>query len=308
MASIVQVEAGSREAREQAPGMRFVADALLHPSEPQGRITYPWEPPPNVRSPDSLRSALEHGYRSSWLGASLTILSLIGAYLRLAQAGLTRLFWLFLIVGLSAAFITGWRFLRQQRRLRESQRILRLVRYPEVKISAIQELIDTFSAARKATSLAAELAAAHRTAKILAFLYVEGQLGALLDIGAREQLEVGTPLLAYRKDFHPKEAYGVETMLCLLSVTHIQTDRKLAQAHVQERLGDRKYWTAVRKTLRKDPRVQAPPNRIVPFVPPVLSHLPPDALLSIITHLKQVRSSLRASVDTSLPSVGKETL
>jgi hypothetical protein len=294
---------GALELSESARSLlfRLASWSMLVVASPQKLGLATWSALP-VRWREGVRRTLEHSLRSRWLPGTLTAVSLVGAYLRFQQAGLTPLFWIFLIVGLCGASIGGWRLARRTLRLRDSQRIRRLVESPEVKIPVVEALIGTYSAALKASSLSSRLAASNLRPRIIAFLDIEGQLGAILNIGANEAMEVGTPLLVYRVDAEAERDVNVvgglvvESILCSLTVSYVQVTSNLAQALVRQQLGDRGYWATVRKELRQQRRVTPPRNMVVPHTPQEIVGLSTESLKSIITHLDQVRRSLMVSV------------
>jgi hypothetical protein len=239
------------------------------------------------------------------VAASISAISAIAAYAQIKEAGLTLYFLLLAFVALSAGIVSAARFGKKRDRLRKRLLIQQLLRSPETKLPVVEDLIGTFSAALKAQSLVARLNEG-RQAKMLAFLNVEGQLGALLDIGARENLEVGTPLLALRVDPDTNGGDFVESLLCSLTVTYVQVSGNLAQARVLHQAGSPSYWTGVRKDLRQAQRVRPPANFVRPLVPRELSGLSRESLLSIVTQLESVRHSLRESLELSRRQVGKD--
>jgi hypothetical protein len=258
-----------------------------------------------VRWREILRGASWHGLRVRWLARALILVSLVGGYLRIRDAGLTLLFWSIVIPGLLGTSVEAWVFISRRIRLRDRERIQQLVQAPEVKISVIEELIGLFSGALKATTLHARMTADNLKPRVVAFLYVEGDLGALLDIGAREGVEVGTPLLAYKVD--PDGEFPAEFLLCCMRVTYVQAWSNLAQARiVYQVVEDRGYWADVRKDLRHHTRVPAPRNLLVPHIQDEISGMSSETLRSLISHLEQVRNSLRASMHTSQFEGGKD--
>jgi hypothetical protein len=231
----------------------------------------------------------------------LIVVAAVADYQQVRSVGLSLLFWVMLSVGLIGVFAEVWRFIRRRIQARDRAFLQKVVDSPERTIAVIEELIRAYSASWRATTLHAKLAADNLKPRVLYFRQIEGDLGALIDIGAQEGVTVDTPLLAY--EVEPASDVAVEVPLCVMMVSHVQAQGNLTQARVVYPLGDRSYWTAVRKALRRQRQVEAPRNLVVPRIPAQLSGLSDEGFGSIIYHLEQVRGSLWAGVRASSSEV-----
>jgi hypothetical protein len=167
------------------------------------------------------------------------------------------------------------------------------LRSPEHRSQAINGVVADLAGILRAKALAERLGNGQQ-ARVLAFLYLEGRLGALLNIGAQEGVEPGTPLLIYRVDSASADGLPVESLLGLLFVTYVQAGSNCSHARVQEHIGDTSYWMALRKLLRRQPRVAPPANFVLPSVPRELGELSSVDLTSVVNVLGMVGRSLAA--------------
>jgi hypothetical protein len=234
----------------------------------------------------SFRSKLLY---SPWVRLCFGLISAIATYFQYEQAGRTLLFWILCGVTIIVALLTAvplvlkW---RQERKRREAMK--RLYYDHQQKVKTLTELIEEFATLEKARCLADTIKG---NVRVVAILPVEeGKIGVMLNIGKKENLQVGTQLLVRRINHYTSDGQHIERPLCLAQVTYVQAENNCSQAVVLD-WSDREFWDQAIARLRREKRIDPPRNFAVPYIPPELYSLS-------LEDLKIIRQSLEAICDS----------
>ena len=157
------------------------------------------------------------------------------------------------------------------------------------RVKMLTELIDLFATLEKARRLADTIKG---NARVVAVLPVEeGRIGVMLNIGRKENLQVGTQLLVYRIDRYTSDGQSIEWPLGLVQVTYVQAENNCSQAIVLD-LTDREFWNQAMTRLRRERHIEPPRNFAVPYIPQELSSLSLEDLMTFRQYLEAIRDSL----------------
>ncbi len=172
----------------------------------------------------------------------------------------------------------------QKRRIMQA----RLYYNHQQKVETLTELIDKFTTFEKARCLADTIKG---NVRVVAILRVEeGRIGVMLNIGRKENLQVGTQLLVRRIDRYTFDGQRIEQPLGLVRITYVQAENNLSQAVVLRRL-DPEFWDQATARLRQEEMIDPPKNFAVPYIPQELRGLSLEDLMTFRHHLEATRDS-----------------
>jgi len=235
-------------------------------------------------------SKLLHSPWVPWVRFSVWLIGAIGTYLQYAQAGLTLLFWILcfltVIAALLAAVLLGLKWLRERKRRTAMEG---LYYNHQQKVKTLTELINEFATLEKARRLDDTIQVNVRAVAILPV--EEGRIGVMLNIGRKENLQVGTQLLVHRIDHYTSDGQHIERPLGLVRVTYVQAENNCSQAVVLDR-SDREFWNQAMTRLRQEKRIDPPRNFAVPYIPQELRSLSLEDLMTIRQYLETICDSL----------------
>jgi len=204
---------------------------------------------------------------------------------------------MFLIIGVPIA--KNW--YRQQKR--------KWIQYTSTEISQNQkleilsELLNDFESIEKAKKLLNTLNG-RKDVRVLSILPIEHNLGVIVNIGANENLQLGTRLIVYRNDTFTTNGDRIESPLAIVEITYVQANNNCSQAIVIRKL-DENYWTTVNKQLNTNSSITPPSNFVIPHEISELSSLSIKDIQTFREYLEVIRTSLIAQ---SVPSsTDKET-
>jgi hypothetical protein len=247
-------------------------------------------------SNDSEQSFWVKLWHSPGVSLSIGLISAIGTYFQYQQAGRTLWFWILCVVAIIAGLIAAvppvvkW---RQERKRREAAQ--RLYYDHQQKVETLTRLTDEFVALEKARCLADALTG-RGNVRVVAILPVEeGRIGVMLNIGRKENLQAGTPLLVHRVDHYTSHGQRIESRLGLVQVTYVQAENNCSQAIVLDR-SDREFWDQATTRLKREKSIDPPRNRVVPYIPPELRGLSLEDLTTIRQHLQAICVSLTGEI------------
>jgi len=224
----------------------------------------------------------------------LGLISAVAAYLQFEQAGLTLWFWILCgftaIAVLPAAILLCREWVRERKRRRAAER---LYYDHQQQVKTLTELINLFVTLEKARCLADTIKG---NARVVAVLPVEeGRIGVMLNIGRKENLQVGTQLLVHRIDRYTSEGQSIEWPLGLVEVKYVQAENNCSQAIVLDPT-DREFLDQATTRLRREKRIDPPRNFAVPYIPQELHNLSLEELATSREHLETICDSLTGQV------------
>ena len=222
--------------------------------------------PPDAKARDRIagRSAL------SLVSGILGLIGLIASYLQFEQAKKTEFFWLLLAVaacfaayGLISLAVRWWRRRRTYAKVKGERDAL------QQRIATLLELRDEIRDCEAAKSLEDQI---RTRPKIVAIRSEEGVVKAIINIGKKENLKIGTALLVFRTDTYTPDGLRVEQPIGLLRVSHVQAKNNLSHADVIDTF-DQAFWLEAQNQLRKERSVNPPHNFIEPYISPSFAEL-----------------------------------
>jgi hypothetical protein len=226
------------------------------------------------------------------LRAAIGAISLVAAYLKFRDAGYTPLFWGLILVTLTFAILTLVPTLRKvikirrRRKDRESGESI----WKSHRLRTLTALIDEFKSVEKSKALSSAIDK-QSPIRVLAIRSVPSQLGVILNIGSKENVEVGTQLVAFRTDERTHSGEDVEKPLAVVEVTYVQVGNNCSQAAVIQEL-DKEFWDHVRSELLNSNSISPPRNFAVPYVPMELENISLEDISVFREFLQRIRNRI----------------
>lgn len=232
-------------------------------------------------------------FKRIWLSSPapfILVLAGLGAtYLQYEQAGQSWLFWLFLALTILAFLLTtaaiGLKLLRERNYRRG---VAHWMHDYKQRIDAIKDLRDDLAKYEKTKNLADSLAIKIRA---VAVLPVEQNIGVMLNIGKKEDLQVGTRFIMYQIDSSVSDKRLIEQPLGLIEVTYVQAGNNCSHAVVVESF-DQDFWDRAWIQLRQNKSIDPPKNIVAPYIPKEFEALSFDDLATARKYLSAVINSL----------------
>lgn len=173
----------------------------------------------------------------------------------------------------------------------ESQLLALADQRAEYRLEIIENLVSQFSQYEKAKRLGANL---QRDARIVQLRrFHDSSTGAILNVGKEENVEIDTPFQAYKIDTLTSDGVPIEERLGIFVVTHVQTEGNICQAALLDGSSAADFWEDVTARLDEGVHPEVPRNKVVPYVPTRLAHLPLDTIREILVFLTAILERLR---------------
>lgn len=224
------------------------------------------------------------------LQAILSFTSLIATYLQYYTSGVSWLFWMLLAITIAAViWSVGVYFCNifQQRIIDKA----RLYYDHKDRINTLTRLVQDFDRVEKSIELR-RLTKPNQNIRLLSIIPIEREVGVIINIGKRENVQVGTHLIVYRIDSHTSDGKEIEQLWALIEVTYVQAENNCSQARIINSQ-DESFWRQIQTRLQKgERRIDPPRNFVTPYVPAELESFSGEQLRSFRSYFETVRHAL----------------